>query len=42
LGTNIALRISHDRQGHDLDAAFAQADRVVRQRYDVQRLACPS
>ena len=39
LGTNIALRITHDRQGHDLDAAFARADRVVRQRYDVQRLA---
>jgi carbon-monoxide dehydrogenase large subunit len=39
LGTNIALRIRHDRQGHDLDAAFAQADRIVRQRYEVQRLA---
>jgi aerobic carbon-monoxide dehydrogenase large subunit len=39
LGTNIALRISHDRQGHALDAAFARADRIVRQRYEVQRLA---
>ncbi|MBI3326526.1 MAG: xanthine dehydrogenase family protein, partial [Nitrospinae bacterium] len=39
LGTNIALRIHHDRQGHDLDRAFAQADRIIQQRYDVQRLA---
>jgi aerobic carbon-monoxide dehydrogenase large subunit len=39
LGTNIALRIRHDRQGHDLDAAFARADRIIRQRYQVQRLA---
>jgi carbon-monoxide dehydrogenase large subunit len=39
LGTNIALRIRHDRQGHDLDAAFAQAARIIRQRYEVQRLA---
>ncbi len=39
LGTNIALRIRHDRQGQDLDAAFAQADRIIRQRYEVQRLA---
>ncbi len=39
LGTNIALRIRHDRQGDDLDAAFAQADRIIRQRYEVQRLA---
>jgi aerobic carbon-monoxide dehydrogenase large subunit len=39
VGTNIALRIRHDRQGQDLDAAFAQADRIVRQRYEVQRLA---
>jgi aerobic carbon-monoxide dehydrogenase large subunit len=39
IGTNIALRIRHDRQGADLDAAFAQADRIVRQRYEVQRLA---
>jgi aerobic carbon-monoxide dehydrogenase large subunit len=39
LGTNIALRICHDRQGHDLDTAFGQADRIVRQRYEVQRLA---
>lgn len=39
IGTNIALRIRHDRQGADLDAAFAQADRIIRQRYEVQRLA---
>ena len=39
LGTNIALRIHHDRQGQDLDAAFARADRIIRQRYEVQRLA---
>lgn len=39
LATNIALRICHDRQGHDLDAAFSRADRIIRQRYDVQRLA---
>jgi carbon-monoxide dehydrogenase large subunit len=39
LGTNIALRIRHDRQGRDLDATFAQADRIIRQRYEVQRLA---
>ncbi len=39
LGTNTALRIHHDRQGQDLDGAFAQADRIIRQRYDVQRLA---
>jgi carbon-monoxide dehydrogenase large subunit len=39
IGTNIALRIRHDRQGADLDAAFAQAERIIRQRYEVQRLA---
>jgi carbon-monoxide dehydrogenase large subunit len=39
IGTNIALRIRHDRQGVDLDAAFAQAERIVRQCYEVQRLA---
>ena len=39
LGTNIALRICHDRQGHALDTAFARADRIVQQRYEVQRLA---
>ncbi|MCH8225278.1 MAG: xanthine dehydrogenase family protein molybdopterin-binding subunit [Chloroflexi bacterium] len=39
LGTNIALRLHHDRQGADLDTAFARADRVIRQRYEVQRLA---
>jgi carbon-monoxide dehydrogenase large subunit len=39
LGTNVALRIHHDRQGQDLDAAFACADRIIRQRYEVQRLA---
>ena len=39
LGTNVALRIHHDRQGDDLDAAFSRADRIVRQSYEVQRLA---
>jgi carbon-monoxide dehydrogenase large subunit len=39
LGTNIALRICHDRQGHELDTVLARADRIVRQRYEVQRLA---
>ncbi len=37
LGTNVALRFH--QQGGDLEAAFAQADHVVRQRYDVPRLA---
>ena len=39
LGSNVALRIHHDRQGADLDSAFTRADRTVRQRYTVQRLA---
>ena len=39
LGSNIVLRIHHDRQGKDLDVAFDEADRVVRQQYFVQRLA---
>ena len=37
LGTNLGLRIYNE--GGDLDAAFAQADHVVRQRYVVQRLS---
>jgi CO/xanthine dehydrogenase Mo-binding subunit len=37
LGTNIGLRLR--TAGGDLDAAFAQAAHVVRQRYRVQRLA---
>ena len=37
LGSNIALRTVN--AGGDLDAAFDQADRVVSQRYQVQRLA---
>src|SRR4030095_8971442 len=37
LGTNIALRLL--TTGGDLDATFAQAEHVVRQRYRVQRLA---
>lgn len=37
LGTNIA--ISLHQEGGDLAAAFAQADHVVRQRYDSQRVA---
>ena len=39
IGSNVALRIHHDRQGSDLDSAFAQSDMIVRQRYTVQRLA---
>jgi carbon-monoxide dehydrogenase large subunit len=37
LGNNLGLRIL--REGGDLDSAFAEADRVIEQRYDVQRLA---
>ena len=37
MDTNVAMRVSHT--GGDLEAAFAQADHVVRQRYQVQRLA---
>lgn len=39
LGTNIALRLHHDRQGADLDEAFAKGDRIVHHQFDVQRLA---
>ena len=38
-GSNVTMRKFHDRQGSDLDKAFTQADRVVRQQYTVQRLA---
>ena len=37
LGTNVVLRTVN--AGGDLDAAFADADCVIRQRFDVQRLA---
>ena len=37
IGTNIGMRIN--REGGDLESAFAQADRVIRQRFEVQRLA---
>ena len=37
LGTNIGLRLL--TAGGDLEAAFAQAEHVVRQRYRVPRLA---
>ena len=37
LGSNVGLRVSH--VGGDLTAAFAQADRIIRQRYHVPRLA---
>jgi carbon-monoxide dehydrogenase large subunit len=37
IGTNTGMRIYHE--GGDVEAAFAQADHVVRQRYEVQRLA---
>ena len=36
MGTNVAMRLR--QQAGDLDGAFAQADRVVRQRYVVQRI----
>ena len=39
MGSNVSLRTVS--QGGDLDAAFAQADHVVRQTYQVQRLAPP-
>ena len=39
VGTNIIMRKYHDRQDGGLDEAFAQADRVVRGQYTVQRLA---
>jgi len=37
MDTNVAMRVNHT--GGDLDEAFAQADHVVRQQYQVQRLA---
>ena len=37
LGTNLAMHIL--RKGGDPDQAFAQADRVIKQRFEVQRLA---
>jgi carbon-monoxide dehydrogenase large subunit len=37
LGTNVGLRVLHE--GGDLEAAFARADRVIEERYHVQRLA---
>ena len=37
LGTNLGMRIF--REGGDVDAAFAQADRVVKQHFEVPRLA---
>ncbi len=37
LGTNVAMRVH--QQGGDLDAAFARADHVIRQRFDVPRVA---
>ena len=39
IGNNVGVRVHHDRQGSDLDAAFSQADNVIKQRYYVQRLA---
>ncbi len=39
IGTNVIMRKFHDRQGIGLDDAFTQADRVIRQQYNVQRLA---
>jgi len=37
LGTNLAMHLV--REGGDLDAAFNAADKIVKQRYEVQRLA---
>ena len=37
LGTNLAMHIL--RTGGDLEQAFTQADRVIKQRFEVQRLA---
>ena len=37
LGTNLAMHLVRD--GGDLDAAFGAADKIVSQRYEVQRLA---
>jgi carbon-monoxide dehydrogenase large subunit len=37
LGTNVALRLR--QQAGDVDAAFARADRIVRQRYALPRVA---
>ena len=37
MGTNLGMRIF--REGGDLEGAFAQADTVITQRYEVQRLA---
>ncbi|MCH8958816.1 MAG: 3-oxoacid CoA-transferase subunit A [Proteobacteria bacterium] len=37
IGTNVAMRVR--QQGGDVAAAFAQADHVVRQQYDSQRIA---
>ena len=37
LGTNLAMHIL--RGGGDLDQAFTQADKVIKQRFEVQRLA---
>jgi carbon-monoxide dehydrogenase large subunit len=37
LGTNIAMRVH--LQGGEVDEAFAQADHVIRQKYQVQRIA---
>lgn len=37
LGTNVGMRIHHG--GGDLDSAFARAEKVIKQRYQVQRLA---
>ena len=39
MGTNVFMRKFHDRQGSGLDDAFAQADRIIHQQYNVQRLA---
>ena len=37
LGANVSIRLK--QEGGDVEAAFAQADHVVRQKYDSQRIA---
>ncbi|MCH7605869.1 MAG: xanthine dehydrogenase family protein molybdopterin-binding subunit, partial [Chloroflexi bacterium] len=37
IGTNVAMRVQ--QQGGDVAAAFAQADHVIRQQYEAQRIA---
>ena len=38
LETNVGLRVSHDRQGAELDEAFSKADRIVEGRFRIPRV----